>query len=310
MRISSPQSRLAKRLAAEEAEDAIEKSGLPKADPDTPWDGADARKKMLAAVGGKLDTPTAQKAYARGFMSVDGDPSNLGSYKLPFATIIDGKLTAVPKGEAAARGALKGARGGVQLPDSERSAAEKQAGVKKTLEERLEAVEAGLAKMRTLAASDPEGASEDEVPADIAFTKSDEEQRYTFGPLYTPMEKDAHDEFATAPTLQKALWSFARAGDRRIRKQHDTDNVIGEVVEQVVWPYPVEVELTIPGGGVRKACLPANTAFMGVVWSEEAWPLVKSGAISGYSMGGRAVRVRTEDILAPMNKSEGDLSSQ
>lgn len=305
MRISSPQSRLAKRLARE-ADDAVEKSGLPKADPDTPWDGSDARKKMLAHVGGNIDDPKKQKEYARGFMSVDGDPSNLGSYKLPFATVIDGELRAVPKGEAAARGALKGARGGVDLPSSQRGAAEKKAGIAKSIEERMEVIEQELEKMRTLAASNPDGASEDEVPADIAFTKADEDQRYTFGPLYTPMQEDAHGEFATAPTLQKALWNYARSGDRRIRKQHDQGHVAGEVVEQVVWPYPVEVELSVPGQGVRKALLPANTAFMGVIWSEEAWPLVKSGAISGYSMGGRAIRTRTADVLAPMRKSEGD----
>lgn len=133
-------------------------------------------------------------------------------------------------------------------------------------------------------------------------TKSLDEERYTFGPLYTPDEADAHGEFARASTIQKAMWDFARSGQRTVNKQHDTSNHIGEVVEQVVWPYPVEVELQLPGRAVRKAMLPAGTAYVGVIWSPEAWPGVKGGAITGYSMGGRAMRVVTGELLPPSRR--------
>ena len=43
-----------------------------------------------------------------------------GSYKLPIADVIDGRLRAVPKAVFAAAGAMRGARGGVDIPDADR----------------------------------------------------------------------------------------------------------------------------------------------------------------------------------------------
>ena len=43
-----------------------------------------------------------------------------GGYKLPIADVIDGELRAVPRAIFAAAGALRGARGGVDIPDSDR----------------------------------------------------------------------------------------------------------------------------------------------------------------------------------------------
>jgi hypothetical protein len=140
--------------------------------------------------------------------------------------------------------------------------------------------------------------------ADVNYTvtKSLDEERYTFGPLYTPAEVDAHDEYVQASELQKAMWDFVRAGQRTVHKQHDMSQAIGEVVDSVVWPLPVEVELHLPGRAVRKATLPAGTAYIGVVWSPDAWPAVKGGAITGYSLGGRAMRVQSGELLPPSRR--------
>lgn len=132
-----------------------------------------------------------------------------------------------------------------------------------------------------------------ELAEDLTYTavkKSGDELRYTFGPLYSPNVTDAHGEYALGDDLQKAVFEYVRAGDFRLRKQHDPDVVIGEIVEIVQWPFDLDTELVV--AGVKKHFhLPAGTVYNGVVWSEDAWPLVKSGEITGLSMGGTAVRI-------------------
>jgi len=131
----------------------------------------------------------------------------------------------------------------------------------------------------------------DGAPGDATYvvSKSLDEKRYTFGPLYSPGVDDAHGEYAEADDLQQALWDYFSGEDKRLRKQHGED-VIGDVVELVQWPYELDAELKV-GSDVRKFKLPAGTVYAGVVWSEDAWPDVKKGKISGLSMGGRAVRI-------------------
>jgi hypothetical protein len=45
----------------------------------------------------------------------------------------------------------------------------------------------------------------------------------------------------------------------------------------------------------RQLTMSAGTVHMGVIWDEDAWPLVKAGKINGYSLGGRAVRAAAGD---------------
>lgn len=127
-----------------------------------------------------------------------------------------------------------------------------------------------------------------------AFSKSSDERRFTLGPQYVPDREDAHGEFATAADLQDAIHEYVKSGDRRIFKQHGRE-VIGEWVEMMSWPHEVSVDLTVPGRVTKSTVtLPAGTVFMGVEWTEKAWPDVKSGKISGYSMGGFAHRIDVE----------------
>ena len=120
-----------------------------------------------------------------------------------------------------------------------------------------------------------------------------DEQRYTLGPVYVPDMEDAHGEFTDAVTLQKALWDWVRKGDRRIFIQH-SDKVAGEMVETLTWPIPIEVDLEVPNQGVTKQTFPPDTPFLGVVWEEWAWDLVKAGELRGYSIGGRAKRIEAD----------------
>ena len=57
--------------------------------------------------------------YRKAFLWYDNEnPEAITSYKLPIADVINGNLTAVPRAIFAAAGALLGARGGVDLPET------------------------------------------------------------------------------------------------------------------------------------------------------------------------------------------------
>ena len=84
------------------------------------WDGdaATLRMRKLASSDGSGDKDKVNfEAYKRGFLFRGEDVKNFGSYKLPFADEINGKLTAVWGGIARSMGALRGARTPVDIPD-------------------------------------------------------------------------------------------------------------------------------------------------------------------------------------------------
>lgn len=90
---------------------------LPLADQAMAWDASAAEGRVREWAGGD-DTDWAK--YRRAFVWYDGgNAETFGAYKLQIADVIDGTLTAVPRGVFAAAGAVQGARGGVDIPDAE-----------------------------------------------------------------------------------------------------------------------------------------------------------------------------------------------
>ena len=97
--------------------EAIPSSEMPMADMDTPWEwDTDASNEVLG-------DPADWDRYRRAHLYVeDGDDQEKKSaYKLPVAKMIDGDLKLVYRGVIAAMSALNGARGGVDIPDEQRS---------------------------------------------------------------------------------------------------------------------------------------------------------------------------------------------
>jgi len=95
-----------------------------------PWSGSAARRavaKWASSDGsGKKDTINWSK-YRRAFFWYDAsNPENFGSYKLPFATVRDGRLVAVKSGIIAAAAAVQGARGGVGIPKKDKAAVKRR----------------------------------------------------------------------------------------------------------------------------------------------------------------------------------------
>lgn len=128
--------------------------------------------------------------------------------------------------------------------------------------------------------------------AKATFLKKQAEQRFTLGPLYVPDFMDAHGEWTDASELQAAVWGWVRSGDRRIFLQHDREIEAGEWVEVMTMPQSWTVEMRdAQGEDIGEVTYPPNTVFLGVIWNEEAWELVKGGELRGYSIGGYSDRV-------------------
>lgn len=133
----------------------------------------------------------------------------------------------------------------------------------------------------------------EEMNAPSLVSKAVDERKFTLGPMYIPNKLDAHDEWTDANELQSAVWEYVRKGDRRIRLQHDRDIVAGEWVEIMTFPYPMTVPV-VKGDTREEVTFPKDTVFLGVVWEDWAWQLVKSGKLRGYSIGGKAERLFAE----------------
>jgi hypothetical protein len=96
-------------------------ASLPFAPRDHKWDGKAAAMRILdwATDDDKIDSPKA----AKGFLVVEGNPQNRGSYGFPVADIIDGQLKLVWSGITAAYAALQGARTPTTIPEDKKTAA-------------------------------------------------------------------------------------------------------------------------------------------------------------------------------------------
>ncbi len=94
-------------------------ANLPLGSRDRAWD-ADAANARVRSWAGAEDEPNAK--YRRAFFWYDGDNAdNFTAYKLQFADVIDGTLTAIPRGIFAVAGVLEGARGGADIPEADQS---------------------------------------------------------------------------------------------------------------------------------------------------------------------------------------------
>lgn len=131
----------------------------------------------------------------------------------------------------------------------------------------------------------PDAAGKSAVSKEICFLKSDDEKRYTLGVVYEPDVVDSQGDYATAEDIEKAAWDFMRRTLKLGYMHKEWDDDIGDIVESYIAPTDMRI-----GDGVVKA----GTWLIGVVWSPEYWEKVKSGEITGFSMGGTARRIREE----------------
>lgn len=82
------------------------------------WDASAAVGRVRRWAGGPVKENVDFNKYFKAFMWRDGsDPENFGSYKLPYADFVEGRLVAVPRGIFAVAVALNG----VDIPESDKA---------------------------------------------------------------------------------------------------------------------------------------------------------------------------------------------
>ena len=90
---------------------------LPLADRDREWDGAEAEDRVRKWADAE-DGPNEKYRDAHVWYDAD-NKDNFTAYKLLIADVVDGKLTAVPRGVMAAGAVMQGSRGGADLPEKD-----------------------------------------------------------------------------------------------------------------------------------------------------------------------------------------------
>jgi hypothetical protein len=90
---------------------------FPLASGDREWDGAAAEKRVRAWADAE-DKPNAKYRDAHIWYDADSK-ENFTAYKLLFTDIVNGRQVAVPRAIIAAGNIMQGARGGIDLPESD-----------------------------------------------------------------------------------------------------------------------------------------------------------------------------------------------
>ena len=127
-----------------------------------------------------------------------------------------------------------------------------------------------------------------------ALIKAEDERRYTLVVGYPCSKADSNvaadgfRDFASAEAVENAAWSYMLKS-RQVGLWHqDGTEGAGAVVESYVYRGP---DWTIKSGNAEYT-VSAGDWLLGIQWSEDTWPLVKSGKIGGVSMQGSAIRRR------------------
>ena len=114
-----------------------------------------------------------------------------------------------------------------------------------------------------------------------AFIVKSEEERIVCGIVYSPGEVDAQGDYTTEEEIRKASYRFMESVQKF--KINHSEPVVARILESYIAP----VDLAIDGYFVSKGSWILTTRIL----SDELWEMVKSGAVTGYSMHGSAIHI-------------------
>lgn len=126
----------------------------------------------------------------------------------------------------------------------------------------------------------------------IRIVKADEEsseERYVFGVVLVPNEPDSQGDIYDETEVRKAAHSFMEHfGGDTFKIMHDGKAVDGVVV--------LETYLSKAAETYEGETFPVGTWFLATrVVNDDLWAAIQSGAFTGYSMGGTALREALEN---------------
>ncbi len=157
----------------------------------------------------------------------------------------------------------------------------------------LEKVTKNLAKACADLVAHHEEYSAKAVGVSGVVVKSNAEQRYTLTVAYPAnkpdvgVAQDGFRDFAGPDAVEKAAWSYLRTSPKVGLWHAQGTEGSGEVCESYIYRGPDWVVKAQDG---TQQTITAGDWLMGIIWSEESWPLVKQGLIGGVSPQGRAKR--------------------
>ena len=255
-----------------------------KADEERAWDAdaAISRLRERASSDGSGEQDTIDwSSYREGFAWYDGDASEeFGSYKLPHHDVLDGTFVVVLKGVQAAGGAIQGARGGVDIPDGDLD------GVKSHLRAHYaqwEDQEAPFDKREKRLTVHSDGSWELFAP----IIKQDAERHVITGHALAANVVDYQDDYVRPDQIWKAMEEYMVAF-QEVGVMHQTVNPLLKVVE--CYQAPLSFELASQSVGLGDWLLSVK------VLDDPVWGRVEAGELRGFSIGGKARRVKRESL--------------
>lgn len=119
-------------------------------------------------------------------------------------------------------------------------------------------------------------------PRDVTIIAKAEELRYVLGVVLEPETVDSQNDIYSEDEVRKAAWGYMEKFQRMGLQHSEAADGLIVIVESWRTPY----EMTIGEQTVKK-----GTWLLGaIVKDDELWSGVKSGAFTGWSIGGNAVR--------------------
>lgn len=244
---------------------------LPLTDRTKPWDSNAAEKRIRSWAGGPDNINWSK--YGKAFFYVDSENKDkIGGYKLPFADIIDGKLVAVPRAIFAVAAALQGARGGVNIPENEKSAIRSK-------------VQSYYSKMKTQFNDDSLKAPW-EVKKLIKMSAADEDKRLVYGIVLEPNVVDLQNDMINELEIEKACHEFMEKY-QNVGIRHKGVTKQCKIVENYIAPQNMSIG---NGQDVTKG----SWVMVIKVYDDNIWSQIKSSNLTGLSIGGYGAREVSE----------------
>lgn len=136
--------------------------------------------------------------------------------------------------------------------------------------------------------SQTEGAFRAEVARTVPLLKVDEEKKLVTGVVLEPDEVDAHGDFEKAETIRLAAHKFMATYNEAttLGLQHTVFGDIGvELAESFIAPQDLDFDGQLKDDEIIRKGSWVMTVH---VTNDEIWKAIKSGAITGFSIGGIA----------------------
>lgn len=122
--------------------------------------------------------------------------------------------------------------------------------------------------------------------------KAEMDRRYTLTLAYpadradVTVAQDGYRDFAGPAAVENAAWAFMKSPKVGLWHKDGTDGA-GDVVESYIWRGE---DWTVKAADGSEQVVKNGDWLLGIVWSEQTWPLIKDGQVGGVSMQGKAKR--------------------